>query len=240
MMNDTTSLAASVAIDIAGHMLWLTPGRAAWHPATRTLFVADVHLGKAASFRALGQPVPAGTTQDGLQRLTALVAAHGATRLVFLGDLLHSAHAQRRATIDPLRHWRDAHAALACVLVRGNHDSHAGDPPPDLGFDVVDEPWNVPDVPRLLGAHHPREIADHAVLAGHWHPAMTLRGPARDRERLPCYCRVGDLLVLPSFGAFTGASPHAPPAGSTCYAVGGERVWPGLTMAGERSRRPAD
>jgi uncharacterized protein len=230
-MTDAAALANAVAIDLGGHVLWLTPGHAAWHPATRTLFVADVHVGKAASFRALGQPVPAGTTQDNLRRLGALVAAHGAARIVFLGDLLHSAHAQRHEAIEPLRRWRATHAALACVLVRGNHDARAGDPPPDLGIDVVDEPWTIAEAPGLLGCHHPREIAGQAVLAGHWHPAMTLRGPGRDRQRLPCFCRVGDLLVLPSFGAFTGASPHAPPAGSTCYAVGGDRVWPGLVIA---------
>ena len=41
--------------------------------ASRTLFVADLHLGKSATFRARGLPVPSGTTQDNLRRLAALV-----------------------------------------------------------------------------------------------------------------------------------------------------------------------
>jgi len=73
-----------------------------------------------------------------------------------------------------------------------------------------------------------------SVLAGHWHPAVTLRGPARDVERLPCFCHVAgqgdDVLVLPAFGAFTGSSPQAPPAGSTCWPVGGDRVWAGIRI----------
>jgi len=217
-----------------GQSLSLLPERAAWHAASRTLFIADLHLGKSASFRAQGLPVPSGTTQDNLDRLGALVRLHGAGCVVFLGDLLHSRHAQRASAIAPLLAWRDAHPALRCVLVRGNHDAHAGDPPPSLRFESVDEPWPVDGASGLAACHHPRRVAGASVLAGHWHPAVTLRGPARDAERLACFCHVadggGDLLVLPAFGAFTGSSPQAPPAGSTCWAVGGDRVWAGLRI----------
>lgn len=222
------------ALRLRGQALSLLPQRTAWHAASRTLFIADLHLGKSASFRARGLPVPAGTTQDNLDRLAALVAAHGARRIVFLGDLLHSRHAQRAPAIAPLHAWREAHAALRCVLVRGNHDSHAGDPPPALGFEIVDEPWPVDGAAGLVACHHPQRVAGAAALAGHWHPAVTLRGPARDHERLACFCHIAegdaDVLVLPAFGAFTGSSPQAPPSGATCWPVGGDRVWPGIRI----------
>jgi len=219
---------------LRGQPLSLLPERAAWHAASRTLFIADLHLGKSASFRAQGLPVPAGTTHDNLDRIAALARLHGAARVVFLGDLLHSRHAQRATAIAPLHAWRAAHPGLHCVLVRGNHDSHAGDPPPSLRFEIVDEPWPVPGGAALVACHHPQRIADAAVLAGHWHPAVTLRGPARDVERFACFCHIadddGDVLVLPAFGTFTGSSPQAPPAGSTCWPVAGGRVWPGLRI----------
>ena len=215
---------------VEGHELRLLPESAAWHAASHTLFVADLHLGKSATFRARGLPVPSGTTQDNLQRLATLVRTHAAQRVVFLGDLLHSKHAQRAAAIAPLHAWRAAHAGLRCVLVRGNHDSHAGDPPPSLGFEIVDEPWPVAGATGLVACHHPQRAAAGTVLAGHWHPAVTLRGPARDHQRLACFCLVDGLLVLPAFGAFTGSSPQSPPPGSVCYPVGGGRVWPGLRI----------
>ncbi|MET0382982.1 MAG: ligase-associated DNA damage response endonuclease PdeM [Burkholderiaceae bacterium] len=217
-------------IDFAGHPLALLPGKAAWHPPSRTLFVADVHFGKAASFRAQGLPVPAGTTQDNLARLDGLVRVHDAARLVFLGDLLHSSHAQRDGVLLALMRWRGSHAGLRCVLVRGNHDAHAGDPPAALGFVLVDEPWPVPGADGLFACHHPRRMPGGGVLAGHWHPAITLRGPARDRQRLACFCLDGMTLVLPAFGAFTGSGPQAPPAGSLCYPIGGARVWPAVPI----------
>ena len=214
----------------SGQALRLLPERAALHVATRTLFIADLHLGKSAAFRARGLPVPHGTTADNLARLASLVRDHAVTRIVFLGDLLHSKHAQSAAQVAPVRVWRDAHASLACVLVRGNHDAHAGDPPSSLAFEVVDEPWPVPGADGLVACHHPRRVDGATVLAGHWHPAITLRGPARDQQRLACFCLVDGVLVLPAFGAFTGSSPHEPPAGAMCWPVGGGQVWPGVRV----------
>lgn len=51
----------------AEESLHLLPEHALWWPAAQTLFIADLHLGKAASYRRLGQPVPTGSTQDNLQ-----------------------------------------------------------------------------------------------------------------------------------------------------------------------------
>ena len=209
---------------LAGEAVELLAEKALWWPAERTLFIADLHLGKAASFRALGQPVPSGTTQDNLDRLSALVNQHAAEHLVFLGDFLHAAAAQQAGVLDPVRLWRARHAGLDCVLVRGNHDSHAGDPPTDLRINVVDEPW--PLGASFAACHHPQQVTGRLVLAGHLHPAVTLHGPARDRQRLPAFWLSEGLLVLPAFGAFTGASRQRAAADTRSFAVGGGRVWP--------------
>ena len=219
-----------VELEFGGLPLRLLPQRAAFLPTERTLLIADAHIGKAGSFRSLGVPVPSGTTAQTLAVLDALIGVTGVARIVFLGDLLHSRHAQQASVVEPMQAWRAAQAGVECVLVRGNHDSHAGDPPASLRFAVVDEPWPVVDAPGLFGCHHPQRVASGTVLAGHWHPAVTLRGPARDTLRVPCFCQVDKMLILPAFGAFTGSSPNAPPRGSTCYPVGGGRVLPGLLI----------
>lgn len=51
-----------LVIQCAGEAVWLLPERALWWPAQRMLMVADAHFGKAATFRARGVPVPAGST----------------------------------------------------------------------------------------------------------------------------------------------------------------------------------
>ena len=216
-------MTGALPITLAGEAVVLLPERALWWPRERALFVADVHLGKAASFRALGQPVPAGTTRDNLDRLSGLVNALGARSLVVLGDFLHAATAQQAQVIDPVRAWRQRHAALRCLLVRGNHDSHAGDPPAALRFDIVDEPFRVGP---FAACHHPQQVAGAMVLAGHLHPAVQLRGRGLDRLRLACFCEGENWLILPAFGAFTGSTLELPAQTLRCYAVGG-----GLVMA---------
>lgn len=210
------------AVQWSNETLHLLPEQALWWPATQTLFIADLHLGKAASYRRLGQPVPAGSTQDNLQRLTHLIARHAPQHIIFLGDFLHAATGRTAAVLAALRAWRDQHAALRMTLVRGNHDSHAGDPPPELGIAVVDEPFLVGS---FAACHHPQVHATHFVLAGHNHPVVHLHGGARDSLRLPCFVKDEGQATLPAFGAFTGGYAVQAQAGRCIYAVGGGRVW---------------
>jgi DNA ligase-associated metallophosphoesterase len=210
-----------VETEVGGAVLRLHAQRAAELPAERTLLVADVHLGKAAAFRRLGVPVPGGTTAETLQRLGALQLACGATRIVFLGDLLHSAHGRSAALLAQLADWRRTQAAVELVLVRGNHDAQAGDPPAALGITVVDEPL-------VLGGfalrHHPGPAAGAYALAGHLHPCIAVGGRSGDRLRLPCFHFGAQGGVLPAFGAFTGMHPVRPAAGDRVFVVADDRV----------------
>ena len=211
----------ALAIHCAGEVLWLLPQRALWWPAARVLWVADLHLGKAAAYRALGQPVPGGTTQENLARLDELLARFDPAQLVFLGDFLHAAASRTASLLEAVAAWRARHARVRMVLVRGNHDKRAGDPPASLAIDVVAEPW-------LLGpfacCHHPQLHATHFVLAGHVHPVASLRGRGRDRLRLPCFCWDQGTGVLPAFGEFTGGWGVGAEAGRRLFVVG-DGVW---------------
>ena len=78
--------------EVAGEKLVLLAERAVYWPARKALFIADFHLGKAASFRRLGIPLPVGTTAENVRRLDRAIEKTGATQVIFLGDFLHSAH----------------------------------------------------------------------------------------------------------------------------------------------------
>jgi uncharacterized protein len=206
----------------AGVELHLLPERAIWWPQRRTLLIADLHMGKAATYRALGQPVPGGTTQENLDRLSALIGKHSAQQVIFLGDFLHAAAARTTSVMAALTQWRELHEDVAMTLVRGNHDSRAGDPPASLQIGVVDEP-------HLQGpfalCHHPQLHATHFVLAGHEHPVCRLSGRGRDSLRLPCFVVQAGQAVLPAFGEFTGGWLVLGEPGQALYPVGGQRVW---------------
>ena len=207
---------------LCGERVTLRAERALWWPAHATLFVADVHLGKAAAFRAGGVPLPRGNTEADLARLTALVADTGAHRLVVLGDFLH-ARAGRVATLDAaFRRWRATHASIEILLVRGNHDSRAGDPPPDWEVRVVAEPH--PLAP-FLACHLPVTPPTGYALCGHVHPGVVLSGIA-DSSRLPCFILGERRAILPAFGSFTGLAVTRRAAGDRIVAIAGTRLFP--------------
>ncbi len=212
-------------ISVAGQRFGLHASGAAWLPDHHTLLIADAHFGKAVSFRKLGVPVPRGTTTATLGEISALVEQTAARRIVFLGDFLHSVRSHAASTQGALARWRAAHAHLTLTLVRGNHDDRAGDPPASLGMDAVDEPLALDS---LALCHHPQLIAGAYVLAGHWHPCISLSGKARDALRLPCFWMGGEAVhpvgVLPAFGNFTGMHPIQRRPGDRVFAIAGEVV----------------
>ena len=224
-------------IRLAGEDALLHPTGTLYLSAWRTLLVADAHFGKAVSFRKLGVPVPRGTTSETLARLDDAIAATQATRVVFLGDFLHSVRSHAAGTLGVLHDWRAAHPELALTLVRGNHDDRAGDPPASLRFEVVDEP--LPLGPFAL-CHHPRPVPGAYVLAGHWHPCISVTGRAFERLRLPCFWLGDDsgqlprqaVGILPAFGAFTGMHRIEPRAGDRIFPIAGDtvRALPGLPV----------
>jgi DNA ligase-associated metallophosphoesterase len=197
-----------------GETLLLLPERAAFWERTRTLLVADAHIGKAAAFRAAGVPVPHGTTSGTLERLTTAVGRTRATRIVFLGDLLHAREGRAPATLHALAEWRARHASTEMVLVRGNHDKRAGDPPPELDFRCVD---GALVEPPFVFTHRPVASEAGYTIGGHIHPAARLAGGGRDSVRLPCFWFRRDVGVLPAFGEFTGLAVVTPAVS--------DRVW---------------
>ena len=100
--------AAAWPTTLAGERVELHAERALYWPAGATLFVADVHLGKAAAFRAGGIALPRGGTQADLARLAALLARTRARRLVVLGDFLHAAAGRVAALDAAFVAWRAA------------------------------------------------------------------------------------------------------------------------------------
>ena len=205
----------AVGFKVRGEQLYLLPQKAVWWPSEKTLFVADVHIGKAAGFRALGVPVPSGTTANTLQRLSDLTAQHQPAHLVVLGDLLHSAKVHETESLDSFLQWRLSQTDLRITLVRGNHDDKAGDPPAAADVHCVDEPFLIGPFAAL---HHPGEHPQAYCLAGHIHPCVKLNGKGRDALRLPCFHDNGKGMVLPAFGAFTGMH--------TLTVARGEKVFP--------------
>ena len=194
----------------------LLPGRGALLPASRTLLVADLHLGKAATFRRAGIPIPEGSSQGDLARLEALIRDHDVARVLVLGDLLHAASGCTSEVVAEFRAFRDRVAATSLVLILGNHDVAARRLAGDLGLDecvsALDEPpLRFVHIAAAATAEEDEAEKDEAqsagiglVVAGHVHPRVKLRAPSGDRLADRCFHLDERVLTLPAFGSFTG------------------------------------
>jgi uncharacterized protein len=212
----------ALVVECLGQSLHLLPERGIWWPAQQALLVADVHIGKAATFRALGQPVPSGTTVANLSRLAALVDRLGASRLIVLGDFLHAPEARSAAVLRALAQWRARVPDVACLVVEGNHDRRAGWLPPYLGIELAPDPLQLG--PFLL-SHGDRRHPGRYVIQGHLHPAYVLRGRGGERLRLPCFVFGQESLVIPAFGEFTGHFGVSADQGERIFVIGDGQVW---------------
>jgi DNA ligase-associated metallophosphoesterase len=205
---------------VAGEKLVLLPEKAAYWPAKKALFVADFHLGKAASFRSAGIPLPSGTTGENVERLEHAVERTKAKRVIFLGDFLHSAAGRVPRTLERFAAWRAARSGVEITLVRGNHDARAGDPPEGFGMRCVDAGAEV--APFVLN-HEPGAARGGYALAGHIHPSVRMSGEG-ESLRLPCFWFGARYGVLPAFGAFTGTAVIRPRVGDQVYVIAEEEV----------------
>jgi DNA ligase-associated metallophosphoesterase len=213
----------ALVVDAGGERVELLAARALFWIRERTLFVADVHLGKAATFRAAGIPLPRGTTASDLARLAAVVQRTGAKRVVVLGDLLHARAGRVAALTEAFVAWRDAHPLLDVMLVRGNHDARAGDPPASWNVRCVDEPFALAP---FLACHRLASPPSGYALCGHVHPGVRLNGGGEQTARLPCFVLGARHAILPAFGRFTGLADIAPVAGERVVAIAGASLFP--------------
>ncbi len=218
----------------------LLPGRAALLPATQTLVCADVHLGKAATFRRAGLPVPEGSAQQDLKRLAGLITAHDARRLIIAGDLFHARAGCTPRVLGEFTDFREQihkQSNTEVILVLGNHERSLGRQfsPRDLGIDqcvqeLVEPPFRFVhepattfgsgDLGRSLSVKSHRlpptaatdsfALAATFTIAGHLHPTISLRSPSGDRLSGRCFVATPGLLVLPAFGSFTGGHRVTP------------------------------
>lgn len=191
---------------ISGEDLLLLPDRALFWPKEQTLLVADVHFGKAASFRAMSVPVPPGSTSTDTKRLSRLLEQTQAQRLIVLGDLWHDRSGLAAETVAAVARWRESWPSVPVQLVAGNHDRRTGDLPMELGVELL-EP-NTSLGPFLL-THEPEENPGGYVLCGHIHPCVRL-GNRAGSLRLPCFWFSATLGMLPAFGSFTGCAEVRP------------------------------
>ena len=222
MASTTTN---EIEIDVLGERLTLRGDGAIYFETQDALLVADLHLGKDASFRAGGLPVPHGMNSEILDSLSKAIEGSGATSVFLLGDLIHDRDSMTAELVDAFAKWRQRHADAEVVLVRGNHDRHVSQFPKSWNLEITHS--------FQLGQLHLQHEVSPATLAGndsfqiggHWHPVVSF-GRGADRLRMPCFVVEPRQITLPAFGPFKGGMKQVRAANRKFYAIGEGMIWP--------------
>lgn len=212
-------------VRLAGETLTLLPPGAAWWGRTRTLLVADVHVGMSETFQAAGLSVPSGGHAQDLADLGTLARANGAERLVVLGDFFHAARGITDEVLAMVERWQ-GELGVPLQLTPGNHDrairGRAGDLPFEQVEDVIERgPFAFTHLPG--DARGAPDVGQLVRICGHLHPVVKLEG-GRDRLRLRCFVVEPRQLILPAFGRMTGGAAVEGAKGRRRYPVTSDEV----------------
>jgi len=215
-------LPGACTITLADQRIDILPDRAAWWPATQTLILADVHLGKAEALAHQGVALPGCILDESLTRLSRLINALAARRVTIVGDLLHAPAGLTIAMRTRVASWRATHASIDFIIIPGNHDHK---------LDLVAREWNFRITPNrwldgpFAFVHDPadiptadirtREFASRLWWTGHIHPCVQLgqrsgkrfASPRADSLKLPCFVLSNWGVCLPAFSLFTAGVP---------------------------------
>jgi DNA ligase-associated metallophosphoesterase len=220
-----------VAAEVGGRRLELAPQRAVYWPAQEMLLVADLHLGKEATFRRNGIAAPEGPTVATLRAVSWLLSRSGAARLCILGDLFHAPSSLAAGVRRHLDEFFARHPQVTATLILGNHDRALGNRLAAFPLRVVKHAW---EVDRVMLTHEPQPPDSGAdlTIAGHLHPA--LRVEAGPSGRCPCFWWSRPCFVLPAMGAFTGTSLVKAKRDDRLWLVAGDRVIPSAARFASR------
>ncbi len=205
-----------------GHELRLHGEAALYWPARKLLALADLHLGREGLLRSAGLAMPGATSEADLARLDSLIAHYRPSRLLILGDLLHTRSAAGRN-----EHWLDELVRLTDVRdvhvtwLLGNHDR-----PLRLEVPAALQVENRVCIDGLNFSHEPptaNTSSPSPHICGHLHPVLRWRDRF-DRWRLPCFQVDPELLVVPAFSRLAGGLETPLTADRVLYPVAEGRV----------------
>jgi DNA ligase-associated metallophosphoesterase len=165
-------------------------------PDFDALVVSDLHLEKGAAFARRGQLLPPYDTLATLKLFDAVVARYQPKTVISLGDNFHDRVGSAlmplpfREMIQSIAHGRDL------VWINGNHDPDGATGLPGISADEI-------EFAGLTFRHEPSLARGKGEVAGHLHPAATVRRREKSVRR-PCFATDGNRMIMPSFGVTTG------------------------------------
>lgn len=210
---------------IHNNVFWVTPERGLYWEEANTLIVADLHLGKSGHFRKSGIGIPQDVYKADLQRLMAQLYFFKVERLIIVGDLTHST---ANKELDLFLKWRKDFSLLHIELVKGNHDILNDAWYEEANINVSDQKLSAGPFIFLHDLKARKNFTEDELqqyaFVGHLHPAINLRGHAKQSLRFPCFYFAREYCILPAFSRFTGGYKVEPQKDEMVYALVEDRI----------------
>jgi len=202
-------------IILKGEKIILHPYKCVYWPKTDSLWISDLHLGKTNHFQKAGIPIPDKLSDENWNRLYHVLDIYHPSKVFFMGDLFHSSI---NIEWDIFGRYLRQFDQIEFHLIMGNHDILHLDAYHLHGISM--HPLHFESKPFLF-THHPlTKIPDGWYnICGHVHPAVRLRGSARQGLKLPCFYFGENQGILPAFGAFTGTAAIKPKKQDQVYLI---------------------
>lgn len=198
-----------------GIAIILDKERALYIPEYQLLVISDIHLGKSGHFRKEGLQIPKQVSDTDMLRLDSLLEIYNPTTLLVTGDMFHHDH---NLDLEEFGEWRKKYATLEIILVKGNHERLPTAFYEELHISLFSDyyEWG-----EFCFVHNRKDAPDHGkfIFSGHIHPGILLKGPARQRLKLPCFLFDDTAALLPAFSLFTGLSLIEAKKGQEVFAI---------------------
>jgi len=214
---------SSIQVSIEGINVWLLSKRGLYWPEQQTLFIADTHFGKEATFRSQGLAVPRGSTQGTLTTIAKMISECQASRLILLGDMFHARSSISQDVKESLDAFFAAHSKLRFSLVLGNHDRGIRTLTNSWPIEILDSGTSIDSISI---SHLPQEPspATKLLLCGHLHPAYRFSSKMDSVGKLPCFWLSNRQFVLPAIGEFTGTQVIQPSKSDQTWVIADDQV----------------
>ena len=172
-----------------------------WLEDSRTLVLADLHLGYGWAQRRRGELGPLADEETRL-KLIRVLDELSPRKLLLAGDIVHAAKPGKEESMFIERALREISGRAGLICVKGNHDRQFARDFEALRIPLIDE-WREGTLTVVHGDRLPLQLAEgERLVVGHLHPAIGLEDAAGVKQRVPAFLVAGPVVVLPAFSPF--------------------------------------
>ncbi|MBA2862171.1 metallophosphoesterase [Methanococcus maripaludis] len=166
---------------------------------TKTLIIADVHVGMEEFIRRTGVLFPLNEKKELLKRIKNLIIEFKPEKLVFLGDFLHHFQKVPYKVYETVRELNSLLKNHEIIVIRGNHDIMLEYIlKENTNFKILDYLFE----DKILMVHGDKkfdvDFKFNLLIMGHEHPVLEI-----NKQRFPSYLEIVqndfEILVAPAF-----------------------------------------